>query len=207
MDLMVSDLESLRKHLKIDKWIVLGHSFGGMLASYYATVHPERIESMILSSSGGIDLGLLAYVGAINEKLSPEQQASLKYWDAQIAAGDTTHNARLQRGKALANAYIYDKSNAAVIAERLTQGNSKVNSLVWQNLQRIKFDCAPKLASFTKPVLILQGNNDIINIATAEIAHKAIKNSKLVLMDHCGHYGWLDNPQVYFAAIKDFLKS
>src|SRR5450432_3172955 len=62
MKLMVEDLESLRVHLKIKKWIILGHSFGGMLASYYATLYPENIESLILSSSGGIDLGLLSYV-------------------------------------------------------------------------------------------------------------------------------------------------
>jgi proline iminopeptidase len=35
MDLMVEDMENLRKHLKIDKWIILGHSFGGIMASYY----------------------------------------------------------------------------------------------------------------------------------------------------------------------------
>ena len=60
MDLMVNDIEVLRKYLKIDQWIIFGHSFGGMLAAYYATVHPENIKSIIFSSSGGIDLGLLS---------------------------------------------------------------------------------------------------------------------------------------------------
>src|SRR5690606_14941870 len=62
MDLMIQHIEALRQHLKIEKWIVLGHSFGGMLASYYATIHPNRIEKLILSSSGGVDLELLSYV-------------------------------------------------------------------------------------------------------------------------------------------------
>jgi proline iminopeptidase len=162
-----------------------------------------------LSSSGGIDLGLLGYVGGINDKLTAEQQKSVAYWDKKIADGDTSYNARLQRGKALANAYVYvkNKANLDIIAERLTQSNSKVNGLVWQDLQRIKFDCGPKLATFNQPVLILQGKNDIIKIETAAIAQKALRNSKLVLMDHCGHYGWLDNPEVYFSSIKDFIKS
>ena len=60
INLMVNDIESLRKHLNIDKWIILGHSFGGMLASYYATIYPEHLSAMILSSSGGIDLELLS---------------------------------------------------------------------------------------------------------------------------------------------------
>src|ERR1043166_5503116 len=37
MKLMLDDIEALRKILKIDRWCVLGHSFGGMLSSYYAT--------------------------------------------------------------------------------------------------------------------------------------------------------------------------
>ena len=59
---MVDDLEVLRKQLQIRQWIVLGHSFGGMLACYYATLFPENIEGLILSSSGGIDLELQSYV-------------------------------------------------------------------------------------------------------------------------------------------------
>ncbi|MBK9983709.1 MAG: alpha/beta fold hydrolase [Saprospiraceae bacterium] len=75
MDLMIEDVESLRKFFKLDSWSILGHSFGGMLASYYATKYPEHIDKMILSSSGGIDLGLLSYVNdAISSKLSSEEK-------------------------------------------------------------------------------------------------------------------------------------
>lgn len=52
LDLMIQDIEELRKELKIDHWFVLCHSFGGMLGSYYATKHPESIQGLILSASG-----------------------------------------------------------------------------------------------------------------------------------------------------------
>ncbi|HLA55324.1 MAG TPA: alpha/beta fold hydrolase, partial [Flavobacterium sp.] len=99
MDLMVADMETLRKYLKIDKWTILGHSFGGMLASYYATKHPESIQSLIMSSSGGVDLGLMANGNLITEKLTPMQRDSLNYWNNKIAAGDTGFNARIGRGR------------------------------------------------------------------------------------------------------------
>ena len=51
MELMLEDIESLRKHLNLEKWTVLGHSFGGMLASYYTSKYPEKVTSLILSSS------------------------------------------------------------------------------------------------------------------------------------------------------------
>jgi len=203
---MIEDLEVLRKHLGIDQWTILGHSFGGMLASYYASIYPEHVRSLILSSSGGIDLGLESYVGhSVNDKLSKKENDSLKYWNNKIDQGDTSYFARYRRGMALAPAYVHNKNNIPIIAERLTQGNSVITGLVWQDLDKIKFDCAPNLKNFNKPVLIIQGKEDIIMLQTAEYAHKVLKNSKLVIVDHCVHYGWLDNPQVYFKEVNSFL--
>lgn len=208
MQLMIEDMEVLRKHLGFDQWSILGHSFGGMLASYYASVYPEHIRLMILSSSGGIDLGLQSYVShSINDKLSALENDSLKYWNDRIAGGDTSYSARYRRGMAMASAYVVNKNNIPIIAERLTQGNPVVNGLVWQDLNKIKFNCAPKLKNFSKPVLIIQGKQDIIKIQTAEYAHKVLRNSKIVIVDHCAHYGWLDNPQDYFKEVNLFLLS
>ncbi len=208
MQLMIEDMEVLRKHLGIDQWSILGHSFGGMLASYYASVYPEHVRFMILSSSGGIDLGLQSYVGhRINEKLSKQENDSLKYWNDRIESGDSSYFARYRRGMAMASAYVYNKNNIPIIAERLTQGNSFVTGLVWQDLNKIKFNCAPKLKNFNKPVLIIQGKEDIIMLQTAEYAHKILKNSKIVIVDHSAHYGWLDNPQEYFKEVNLFLLS
>ena len=208
MQLMIEDMEVLRKHLGIDQWSILGHSFGGMLASYYASVYPEHVRFMILSSSGGIDLGLQSYVDhRINERLSKQENDSLKYWNDRIEGGDSSYFARYRRGMSMASAYVYNKNNILIIAERLTQGNSLVNMLVWQDLDKIKFNCAPKLKNFNKPVLIIQGKEDIIMLQTAEYAHKILKDSKIVIVDHSAHYGWLDNPQEYFKAVNLFLLS
>jgi len=206
MELMIDDIENLRKELKIERWIILGHSFGGMLASYYATIHPDRIISMILSSSGGIDLDLLSYVSKnINARLTPQQQDSASYWSQKINNGDTSYFARWQRAKVLANAYVYNKKYALPIAERLTQSDLRVNNLVWQDMQKIKFNCAPKLSTFTKPVLIIQGKQDIIEEWTSQKANKILKNSKLVILDHCVHYGWLDNRDMYLSEVEKFI--
>ena len=206
MELMIDDMENLRKQLKIERWIILGHSFGGMLASYYATINPDRIISMILSSSGGIDLDLLSYVSKnINARLTTQQQDSASYWSQKINNGDTSYFARWQRAKVLANAYVYNKKYALPIAERLTQSDLRVNNLVWQDMQKIKFNCAPKLSTFTKPVLILQGKQDVIEERTSQKANKILKNSKLVILDHCVHYGWLDNRDMYLSEVEKFI--
>lgn len=45
---LVEDIEKLRKHLQVDKWIVFGGSWGSTLALTYAIKHPESVSGMIL---------------------------------------------------------------------------------------------------------------------------------------------------------------
>lgn len=207
MKLMADDIESLRKHLKIEKWSILGHSFGGMLASYYATVYPNRIKKLVLSSSGGVDLTLLSSPNLIEAGLSKVEKDSLDYWNNKIEKGDTSHAARLGRGRAMAPAYVYDQKFVPIIAERLTQGNSTINGLLWSDMQKMHFDCKDKLKNFKNPVLIIQGKQDIISNEIGELAHKTLPNSKLILLENSKHYGWLDAKEKYFTEINSFLKS
>ncbi len=45
---LVDDIERLRKHLGIDRWLVFGGSWGSTLALAYAQTHPERVSGLIL---------------------------------------------------------------------------------------------------------------------------------------------------------------
>src|SRR5688500_3805341 len=46
--LLVEDIERLRRHLKIERWLVFGGSWGSTLALAYGTKHPERCTGLIL---------------------------------------------------------------------------------------------------------------------------------------------------------------
>ena len=45
---LVSDIEKLRQHLGIDRWVVFGGSWGSTLALAYSQTHPERCKGLIL---------------------------------------------------------------------------------------------------------------------------------------------------------------
>lgn len=47
---LITDIEELRNSLHIEKWYVMGHSFGGILAVNYAHRFPERTRGLILSN-------------------------------------------------------------------------------------------------------------------------------------------------------------
>ncbi|MGH7780355.1 MAG: prolyl aminopeptidase [Candidatus Binataceae bacterium] len=45
---LVADIELLRQHLHIDRWLIAGGSWGSVLALAYAETYPERVTQMIL---------------------------------------------------------------------------------------------------------------------------------------------------------------
>ena len=45
---LVADLERLRTHLGLDRWLVFGGSWGSALALAYAETHPERVSQLVL---------------------------------------------------------------------------------------------------------------------------------------------------------------
>jgi len=204
MDFMIEDIETIREYFKFKKWIVFGHSFGGMLASYYVTKHPNRIKSLILSGSGGYDLSITRSLNLLS-KLTQTEIDSLNYWNTKISQGDNSYQTLYNRGKYLAPAYLYNKEHVPIIAERLTQGNQIINSLIWQNMRAIAYDCSEAFKKFNQPVLIIQGKQDVVDVSIAESTHQLLSNSQLIFIDKCAHYGWLEQPEVFYNIINEFL--
>jgi proline iminopeptidase len=47
---LVGDLERLREHLGVDRWVLLGGSWGSTLGLTYAVTHPERVRAVVLGA-------------------------------------------------------------------------------------------------------------------------------------------------------------
>ncbi len=45
---LIEDMDKIRRHLKIDKWLLFGGSWGSTLALLYAQTYPERVFNLIL---------------------------------------------------------------------------------------------------------------------------------------------------------------
>ncbi len=45
---LVADMERIRGHLGIDRWVVFGGSWGSTLALAYAETHPDRVRALVL---------------------------------------------------------------------------------------------------------------------------------------------------------------
>ena len=79
---LVADLELLRKHLDIDRWVVFGASWGSTLTLAYAEAHPERVSGILLwaVTTGRHSEMDWMFRGGVSRRFFPEQ------WDALVAA-------------------------------------------------------------------------------------------------------------------------
>ncbi|MEU1119790.1 MULTISPECIES: prolyl aminopeptidase [unclassified Streptomyces] len=69
---LIADLELLRRHLGIERWLVWGVSFGSVLGLRYAQTHPDRVSELVLT---GVATGSRAEVNLLTRglgKIFPE---------------------------------------------------------------------------------------------------------------------------------------
>jgi proline iminopeptidase len=85
---LIEDIEQLRKHLRIERWLVFGGSWGSTLALAYGQAYPERclafiLRGIFLGTTGEIDWFLHGMGGFFPEEheawlsvLNPEERAA-----------------------------------------------------------------------------------------------------------------------------------
>jgi proline iminopeptidase len=202
---MIVDVELIRKKLGLQSWHVFGQSWGGIYAAHYAAHMPYRIKSIIFSSSAGVNLDFLSY---LNERqmslLNSKDQAELNKLTAENSSNSMDEKSRKKRAELLANSYFFDDNHASKLAPRLMMVDQKINSLVFNNLIKMKWDVTPKIKNTSLPVLVFQGDHDIIKMETAEKIVSSFPNSKLVKLSNCGHYPWIEKPKEFEIAVKEF---
>ena len=50
---MVDDVEAVAQALKLNRFVIVGHSFGGAVVAAYAAKHPERVAGVVFADAAG----------------------------------------------------------------------------------------------------------------------------------------------------------
>lgn len=205
LDGAVADLEALRVHLRQDRLLLVGHSWGGMLALAYAAAHPDRIDRLILIGSGGPTLEFTQWFDDnIVARLRPEDIAAADAAQASAVKGVDPNTAMLQHLRAITPGYFFNRAKAVAFAPTITL-NAEVSSLLFADLAK-RYDVREGLTRLKRPVLIVHGHQDPIGDKTAEDLHRLLTESTLVYIDKAGHYPWIEQPEAFTKAIGGFLE-
>jgi proline iminopeptidase len=202
MNAQVADLDAIRAKLGFQKFILLGHSWGGLLAMGYASAHPEHIAKLILIDSAApawkktvfLFSQVFPDVGerdeAINKKLSRTPEATKEHL--------TNYFGML----------FYDQQNHDRFLAGITDPgqNSVVNAAV--NKAIANLDLFPQLATFNFPTLVMHGRFDMnVAMITAWKTYKAIPNAKIEIFAKSGHLPFYEEPDKFTQVLSSFLST
>jgi proline iminopeptidase len=214
----IADLDQVRQHFHLDAPVLLGHSWGTVLALEYALRHPSRVSRMVLmnpapASSGDLALFRKAYLQAVGDEGMERQRAIIatpayKEGDPETVAA----RYRIHFKPAFTRPDDYEKLMTIMKARFIDQGKAGIvkaraveDRLMRDTWQVDGYDLLPKLTELRIPTLIITSDHDFIPTAVAEHIAKALPNSRLVTLEGCGHFAYLECDADVRAAIDDFF--
>ncbi len=201
MDAQVADLDAIRQSLGLEKFALLGDSYGGLVVMAYAAAHPEHVAKLILSDSPGPSLKSIVHLlpdvfPDIEEENKQEAQKLRAETEAAARANLRNHFRMIFYSTQKRDTYMShmgDLGYEPAIAEAVGKAIADL-------------DLTPKLAGFKFPALVIDGRYDM-NVAplTAwRLAH-AIPGAKVVFFEQSGHLPAYEEPDKYIQVLEDFL--
>jgi proline iminopeptidase len=205
---IVKDFEEVRKALGIQKWIVLPHSFGGILATEYAYTYPQSIKAMVylnctVNISRSAKSGIRRSIDILDLK---EHEKSWLLNDSVPL---------LERwGNAFWHLRNQDKAHLAMFDHKenykLDSALMQLPFLKWHFGQKIWTyseyfnDFADKTAYISAPTLIISGTRDY-TIGTDHPLIMKFPHSKIYYIEG-GHALYLEHNRELYEAVAPFLR-
>jgi proline iminopeptidase len=214
----LADLDAVRRHFGLEAPAILGHSFGTVLALEYALRYPGRQSKLILLSpapASAADVAVLRdyYLRRIGAQMAKQREIVA---GAAYKAGDpgaVQARYRIHFRPAFAAPAPYERLMAAMGVAFREQGAAGIllaraieDRLYVDTWQIAGYDLHPKLRTLDVPTLVTWGEDDFIPLDIAEHAAAAIPGAKLVKLEHCGHFTFIECPRATRAAVDEFLR-
>lgn len=206
---IVKDFEEVRQALGIKQWIVMPHSFGGILATEYAFQHPSSIKAMVyLNCTVDVRSSALAGIEKTIELLPTLTKQETGYLrNDTVKLTDRWFNAFWQldqKGKRYQ--LFFDKKENEELHSAITQQFARhwdMQQSVWNNPEYF-VSFSPKTALIKVPVLVISGTRDY----TIGVDHPRLLKfpRKEVKYIGGGHALYMEHNSELYKAVAPFLK-
>lgn len=205
----LDDLEAVRRELGYKKVTLFAHSWGAFLAVQYAALYPEAVEKLILSNSHPASSeGYSAFFKEFEIRMEPFQKEFQSIQETQAFSEGDPETSEKYYG-ILCRTYCYDPSKADLIKIGLSPvaflNGLKIQEMLDALVIRQPYDLSEILDRLNVPTLVLHGDVDPIPLTTAKELHEKIRGSKWVVLKNCGHFPYVEVPEIFFEHLEEFL--
>jgi len=207
----VEDIEALRQYLGLDKIVLHGHSYGGMVAQAYALRYPQNVAGLLLLTTSPSHEFIEKAKRIVEEKGTPEMKAIAKVlWEGAFSSKEelnlfyelmaplysTTYNPEATDEERKVSLDARARSNRSYHA--LNEG--------FGGFLRT-FDLRSQLSAIKAPTLVMGARHDWITPVedSVEIAG-LIPDSELVFFEESSHSVIKDEHGHYISCVKEFVQ-
>lgn len=187
---LVDFVRELQDTIGITRCDVLGHSMGGWIASLLAYESPQRVERLVLASSGGLA------ARQIKEMVEFKAPSHVELLDD--IARRMPHHADEHAAVAAVEA-------ANVAAPGSLAAYQRILAHMMNNETRERYNTRRRLPHVLSPALVIWGeDDDVNNLELGELAHSLLPISRMKVLA-CGHFPQTQAPEAFHAEIESFL--
>jgi 3-oxoadipate enol-lactonase len=197
LDRLAADTIAVADALGLERFRLLGHSMGGMVARRLVLAHPGRVDALVLmDTSAGPPEGL--------DPTLVEAAA-----DLALTAGMTALRTLLDEVDVLGS-----EADQRVRATR--PGYDEFNARKWARVSPVAYAALVReivhqprqldaMVAIGCPTLVVVGEQDARFVDDAALMAATIAGATLVVIPDAGHSPQFENPEAWFAAVEGFL--
>ena len=163
---------------------LVGNSLGGHVAILYALAKPELLRSMTLTGSSGL---FEAPLGSTFPKRGNyefvQKKTESTFYDPKVATKELTDE-------------VYD----------IVNDRNKAIRVIAIAKSALRHNISERLHTIRRPTLLVWGKQDTITPSfVGEKFHELLPDSRLFLLDKCGHAPMMEHPQEFNRLLDEFL--
>jgi len=209
LPVQIADIEQIRRKLGQEKIILIGHSFGGFLASMYAIEFPQNVESLILVTPAEViklpsNDGEGLY-GAVQKRL-PENLKN-EYSEYLKRIFDYSNLFEKSEQDLINETMKFIKYFDIATKHKIKSNPNNIGGWMPKALylsMGAKHDYSKYLKQIKAPTLIIYGTDDIIEQNSLQLYLDNIPNVTFKTISG-SHFMFYDNPTEFGKTISNFL--
>ena len=193
MDLMAKCVKAVLDSLRLKKYIIIGHSMGGYVGLAFADLFPDHLKGLCLYHS-------TAYADSDEKKKDRLRAIQAVKANRGIYTKSTIKN--LFASKNLK--YLKDEVSFALSIAKQT-GKKGIIAALHGMRDRPRRDIILGLVNY--PIMMVIGELDnVLPYDQLLEQSQLIKNKTILYLEHDGHFGFLESPELSNKAIRKFLR-
>jgi proline-specific peptidase len=202
LEVFARDVDLLAEALRLDRFALLGHSFGAIVATWHA-INVGTAAAYVISGGGDSSANLVADVEASLEAMGGDGKLIADSWEQEKSVQTEEELKELLR---VQMPFHFAGEPPPGYGEE-TIGTPEVLRH-FANVGYGDFDYTPDLGRVAKPTLVIVGEHDRTTTPrAARVLHEGIPGSELVVVPGVGHMSLVEAPEKYVAAVRGFLRT